>query len=231
MKWRDLLPFSNRRTSYNIDEVALLSKRIDQSQNIPILHQALRIALYDEYRAHTFYTIVIDTFAAKQPFVNIMAAEARHIESLLNLFNRYRVEPPVNYWPQRLLLPESYQECCELGVAGELENISMYDYLVGQIQEAEVIDVFFRLQAASYNNHLPAFRRCSQPATSEKLSISGETLIDAMADYLNGKGDPEQLKKLLIETARQKGSDASEKLLHLATEYLSGKRKNRQYND
>ncbi len=36
----------------------------------------------------------------------------------------------------------------------------MYDHLLTYVIEPDIKDVFYRLQAASYNNHLPAFRNC-----------------------------------------------------------------------
>jgi len=45
-------------------------------------------------------------------------------------------------------------------VAAEIDNIQMYDNLLLYVdQYPDIQDTLYRLQAASYNNHLPAFRQ------------------------------------------------------------------------
>lgn len=144
----------------NFDEAILSSQMVDESFGLPVMHQALRIAMYDEYRAQAVYTKVIAEFGALAPFVNIVEAEGRHIEELSALFYKYGVEPVVNDWPKKALIEGSFVENCELGVAAEIDNIKMYDNLIPYAKQEDVLDAFFRLQAASFNNHLPAFRRC-----------------------------------------------------------------------
>jgi hypothetical protein len=51
-------------------------------------------------------------------------------------------------------------EAYETGVAAEIENVAMYDRLISATDQADVIEVFKRLQAASRDHHLPAFQRC-----------------------------------------------------------------------
>lgn len=159
----------------NFDEVILLSKKVDPAFPADPQHQAMRIAIYDEYRAHAFYSKVIEYFGPVPPFINITDAESRHIHSLLHQFEHMHLIPPNNDWYARLSLPSTLVECCELGVAGEIENINMYDSLIPLIRSPEVRDIFYRLQAASFNNHLPAFRRCVQAHFDTPESESSST--------------------------------------------------------
>ena len=47
-----------------------------------------------------------------------------------------------------------------MGVAEEIDNIKMYDNLISYAKEyPDILDVLYKLQAASYNNHLPALRQ------------------------------------------------------------------------
>jgi hypothetical protein len=138
----------------------LFTQRINLALNIPPLHQALQIAVYDEYRARAFYQKVIDWFGAVTPFINIVEAEKQHISALLPLFSRYGVSIPVDDWYSQIEPIPSFKENCELGVAGEIRNVQMYEHLLGYVAQPDIRKVFYNLQAASLNQHLPAFRRC-----------------------------------------------------------------------
>ena len=138
----------------------LLTKRVNLALNIPPLHQALQIAVYDEYRARAVYQKVIDWFGAVTPFINIVEAEKQHIATLLPLFSRYGVYVPVDdCYPQIDVIP-NLKENCELAVAGEISNVQMYEHLQGYVSQPDIRQVFYNLQAASLNQHLPAFRSC-----------------------------------------------------------------------
>jgi hypothetical protein len=144
----------------NNDELILVSQKVDENDPQPIISQVLRIAMYDEMKAYEAYVKIIEKFGLVQPFVHIKEAEARHYAMLVPLFQKYGVEIPFNNWPVNLQVPDTFIECCELGVASEIKNIAMYDHLLTYVIEPDIKDVFYRLQAASYNNHLPAFRNC-----------------------------------------------------------------------
>ena len=144
----------------NIDEKLLLSQRVDPNDEQAIVSQVLRIAVYDEFKAYEAYTTIIEKFGFIEPFVNIREAEARHYSVLISLLEKYEVEVPVNDWADKIEVPNSFIEACELGVASEIKNIAMYENLISYTQEADIKDVLYRLQAASYNNHLPTFRNC-----------------------------------------------------------------------
>lgn len=144
----------------NIDEALLISARVDENSQIPIISQILRIAVYDEFKAYETYTKIIEKFGLVQPFVNIKEAEAVHYAALIQLMQKYNVEVPINNWASKIEVPNTLIECCEMGVAGEINNIAMYNNLLSYANEPDVKDVLFKLQAASFNNHLPAFRNC-----------------------------------------------------------------------
>jgi hypothetical protein len=124
--------------------------------------RALEEALDDEYRAWSTYDQVIRDFGEVRPFINIRAAEARHIEALRALFSRYRLDIPENPWPGKVTRYASLQEACQAGVAAEIENGALYDRLLATTQRPDILTVFRNLREASQENHLPAFRRCEQ---------------------------------------------------------------------
>lgn len=201
----------------NFDEKLLLSQRIDPAFEEPVLNQILRIAIYDEYHAFETYSQVIQKFGPVMPFTNIIEAEKRHYSALLLLCEKYQVEPPVNDWSERLETPDSLLECSEVGVAAEIDNIAMYEHLLMYTQHADIQDVLFQLQAASYNNHLPAFRRAvtsyamsshsnttGNTAQADTQTAAPEDLLGKMDDYkaliqsvMNGNIDQAELGKLL----------------------------------
>jgi len=124
--------------------------------------EALREALDDEYKARATYQSVIDKFGPVRPFVNIIEAEERHANALLRLFERFGVEPPKDKWAGRIPAPSSLVEACRAGVEAEIENAAMYERLLTQVGDARARDVLTRLQEASRQRHLPAFRRCAE---------------------------------------------------------------------
>lgn len=145
----------------NVDKDLLVTLRVDPNYDEPILNQVLRIAVYDEYHAYETYRKVIETFGSHAPFINIIEAEIRHYEELVTLAKKYNVELPENDWYEKIVLPSTLVECCEVGVAAEIDNIQMYDNLLLHTQEyPDITDTLYKLQAASYNEHLPAFRQC-----------------------------------------------------------------------
>ena len=123
---------------------------------------ALSEALVDEYRARATYRKVIERFGPVRPFVNIIEAENRHIAALLRQFQRLHAPPPVDVWQDRVTAPASLAQACAAGIQAEIENEALYARLLDQVEEPEVRSVMLRLQAASRERHLPAFRRCAQ---------------------------------------------------------------------
>jgi hypothetical protein len=125
---------------------------------VQILHEALD----DEYRAWATYDQVIADFGEVRPFINIREAEARHIQALLRLFERYGLAKPANPWPGKAERNTSLQAACEARVAAEIANGEMYERLLGQTRREDILRVLRNLQEASQQRHLPAFQRCAQ---------------------------------------------------------------------
>jgi hypothetical protein len=126
--------------------------------------QALNEALDDEYRAWATYDQVMADFGEVPPFSNIREAEARHIEALCVLFERYGLPVPENPWPGKVERYASLRAACEAGIAAEIANGEMYDRLLASTQRADILAVLRNLQAASQQRHLAAFQRCTHGA-------------------------------------------------------------------
>lgn len=123
--------------------------------------RALHEALDDEYRAWTTYDQVIHDFGAERPFINIREAEARHIEALRSLFQRYGLDVPANPWPGRVPRFASTRAACEAGIEAEVANSALFERLKRSTSRPDILAVFRNLSSASQERHLPAFRRCA----------------------------------------------------------------------
>jgi rubrerythrin len=96
---------------------------------------------------------------------------------------KYGIEPPFVSQTQ-IELPNTLQECCEIAIAAEIDNIALYDNLLMHVNEPDVRDLFYRIQAASYNNHLPAFRNCvASYYNQNNQQNTGANMMDNMAQY------------------------------------------------
>lgn len=126
----------------------------------PHTRAALDEALDDEYKARATYSNVIEVFGQVRPFINIVESEGRHISALLSLYEKYGLSPPEDPWKGKIEAPATIADACRAAVEGEIENAEMYERLLENIDEIDVREVLERLQAASRDNHLPAFRRC-----------------------------------------------------------------------
>ncbi|MGP1450614.1 MAG: ferritin-like domain-containing protein [Wolinella sp.] len=121
-------------------------------------NEAIAVALDDEFHAFETYKAIAIKFQSEFPFGRIAESEARHIDALLRAATRLGVTIPPNRWAGTVSAPTTLEESYALGVNAEIENIALYDRLLPFVDDAEVRDIFYSLQAASYNNHLPAFR-------------------------------------------------------------------------
>lgn len=190
----------------NLDWQILLNKRVDLNSNISVEEQVLRIAIYDEFHAYETYSAIIAQYGSIEPFVSVKEAEARHYSALMPLLEKYNVAVPINDWALKIEVPATYIECCELGVAGELSNIRMYDDLIANTTQTDIKDVLFKLQAASFNRHLPIFRNCVQSYYNQQneTGFNSEDMMNKVQEYqllledlATGNMDQEKLTGLL----------------------------------
>lgn len=194
----------------NFDQELLDGLRINPNYNEPILNQVLRIAVYDEFHAYETYKKVIEKFGMVAPFSNIIASEENHFNALIYLLQKYNVEIPINNWADKIEVPNTLLECCEVGVAAEIDNVMMYDNLIAYTNEPDIKDVLYRLQAASYNNHLPAFRNCvakygevnikeiynDHSSHNNDIFSKVNEFQGVISSLMSGKIDPNQISKL-----------------------------------
>lgn len=218
----------------NIDESLLISARIDINSTIPIREQILRIAVYDEFKAYETYTKIIEKFGLIQPFVNIKEAEAVHYSALIQLMQKYNIEVPINNWDTKIEIPNSIIECCELGVASEINNIAMYNNLLNYCEDEDIKDILFRLQAASYNRHLPAFRNAvlNYSNNQNNNGITQENIMEKLGEYqgllddiMSGNIDESSISKIFskLNLSMVSGAVVGGAIIALLSNYVSKK--------
>ncbi len=122
------------------------------------LEEMLIYAIQDEFSAQAEYVAIMKTFNVTRPFSNILKAEETHISYLKPLFEKYKVEIPMNTASEYVILPETVQETYTIGVEAEIKNIAMYDVFLKQELPSDVRTVFEALKKAS-ESHLRAFSR------------------------------------------------------------------------
>lgn len=122
----------------------------------------LFLALNDEYMAWATYDQINKDLNNPRPFINIHQAEARHSESLKQLFTNYNLPVPENPWIGKTPKFTSVAEACKAGVDAEIVNKQLYNKLFKSTAREDILVVYKNLQRASEENHLPAFQRCSE---------------------------------------------------------------------
>jgi rubrerythrin len=123
--------------------------------------EVLGAAIQEEYGAENLYRSVLEDYDGAMPFATIVEAEAQHVLALQRLFTRREMAVP-----SRPPVPDtSYASlalACAAGVDAEEADAAFYTpYLERTDLPQDVRNVFTNLQAASLENHLPAFQACA----------------------------------------------------------------------
>lgn len=130
-----------------------------------VTRRILLDALADERKAEADYAAVIERFGPVRPFINIIRAERRHSTALIRQMERLGLAVPDDDQASKGVAPASLADACKEAVAAEIANIALYDRIIPQITDPALQRVLSNLQAASRDNHLPAFQRCLERET------------------------------------------------------------------
>ena len=139
----------------------------EQSTLLPIkVQEAVLDALMGpegEYAAYATYAAILEEFGNVTPYANIMIAEARHIESLIQILDSYGIAYlEENPYLGVIEAPDSLAEAAQAGVDAEIANVALYEEQLEAVADyPDIIEVFLNLQAASQEQHLPAFERAA----------------------------------------------------------------------
>ncbi|MFV0481313.1 MAG: hypothetical protein ACK5LP_04955 [Campylobacteraceae bacterium] len=191
----------------NKDEAYLLGQIINEDSKTKVEYQALRIALFSHIKLYEKAKLLVEKFSSIPPFVDVLKCEEEAIGALVVLFEKYEVELVKNTTTSYIKLSNSFLEACEIGVADELSMILMYNKFIPLVKEEDIKDLFYKLQALSYNELLPQYRNflhVNTKQSSELSSFSQEKIIEKVGEFSNLANDlasgnikPEQVNKML----------------------------------
>jgi hypothetical protein len=116
-----------------------------------------------EYAAYATYAAILEQYGNVNPFSSIMEAEARHIDALKGILDRYGVEYPMdNPYLGAIQVPESLAAAARAGAEAEIANVTLYEQQLEVVADyPDILAVFMSLQTASLEKHLPAFERAA----------------------------------------------------------------------
>jgi hypothetical protein len=110
-----------------------------------------------EYAAFAAYQAVIEEYGQVEPYATILQAEARHVDALIRQLERLGVDVPENPYLGEIAAPADLQTAAEAWAEGEILNVELYDYLITQTDNTQILKVLGNLRRASLESHLPAF--------------------------------------------------------------------------
>ncbi len=114
-----------------------------------------------EYAAAASYQAVLDKFGTVEPYASILEAELRHIAALTRQLERLGVTVPANPYLGKIAAPSDLESAATAWATGEILNVEMYDALISQANDAQVIKVLGNLRRSSLESHLPAFEQAA----------------------------------------------------------------------
>jgi hypothetical protein len=125
------------------------------------LSAVLRRAIIEERHARATYQNVLDTLGPVTPFRSVVASEGTHVTALETVARTHGITLTADT-EQGTPSPPTIAAACAMGVAAEQADARLYDELLPSVADhPDVQRVFTNLRAASLDNHLPAFQRCT----------------------------------------------------------------------
>lgn len=110
-----------------------------------------------EFAASASYQAVLDQYGQVEPYATIKTAEDRHANALIRQLERYGIDVPDNPYLGAVDAPADLESAAIAWAEGEVANVEMYDALLAQATDANLIRVLENLRRASLESHLPAF--------------------------------------------------------------------------
>lgn len=130
----------------------------EDPDDVEILWEAL-MGSDGEYAAAASYQAVLDKYGQVEPYATILQAELRHIDALIRQLDRLGVDVPANPYLGKIAAPADLRTAAEAWAEGEVLNVALYDELMEQTEDAQILKVLGNLRRASLESHLPAFQR------------------------------------------------------------------------
>ena len=127
-----------------------------------------------EYAALASYQAVLDEYGQVEPYATILQAESRHADALIRQLERLGVDVPENPYLGEIAAPADLQTAAEAWAEGEILNVELYDYLITQTDNSQILKVLGNLRRASLESHLPAFQAAAENGGTLESMPEGE---------------------------------------------------------
>ena len=129
-----------------------------------------------EYAALASYQAVLDEFGQVEPYATILEAETRHANALIRQLERLGVDVPENRYLGEIAAPADLQTAAGAWAEGEILNVELYDYLLTQTDDPQILKVLGNLRTASLESHMPAFQAAAETGgTLESMPTGGHS--------------------------------------------------------
>ena len=129
-----------------------------------------------EYAAFATYQAVIEEYGQVEPYASILQAESRHVDALIRQLERLGVDVPENPYLGTIPTPTNLQDAAEAEAQAEVLNVELYDYLITQTDNPQILKVLGNLRRASLESHLPAFLAAAENGgTLDSMPAGGQS--------------------------------------------------------
>jgi hypothetical protein len=170
----------NTQTSVN----ALYESLFDTTVSYSVA-EMLTLAIEDEYSAKATYQALLVLFPQARIIENLLAAEQKHIDALVPLFETYNITIPLESTIPLTVAYGSIQEAALDIVAKEVSNITMYAHFLTQSDlPTDVEFLFTNLMNASIK-HQAAGERVAANVTNS-FSMFGNKPNVGRAKFVKG---------------------------------------------
>ncbi len=174
----------NTQNTLNVEYEVAFDTTISYS-----LAEMLTLAIEDEYSAKATYQALLALFPEARILENLLAAEQKHIELLIPLFETYQIDLPVESTVLPTLNYSTLQEAAVDIAKLELINISMYQHFLSQVDLGDdVKEVFAKLLSAS-TMHLQASQRVAFDLPQSRGRLNGMLNRNHRAMFRQNKKD------------------------------------------
>lgn len=117
-------------------------------------------AINEEYKARATYVAAIARFGDNTPFANIAQSEDAHVEAWKREFDRLGLAIPADTFAGNVAPAATAKDACAAGVAAEKADVALYERLMKETTDAQLLAVMEQQRKVSLEQHLVAFERC-----------------------------------------------------------------------
>lgn len=168
----------------------LLYKEINPRSEVLILTQVKELTYQHELRMYNFY----EKLSSKHGgiFSQILAKRALFLQKLsLN----------IEVYDKNLLITQNLMQNIELSIANEIKSFEFYNKVLPLVEDVNLKDLMYQIQANSYNEFLPSLRFYLSSLQNPKKNEDNLKKINELANlakkFSEGKANEEDISSFL----------------------------------